>query len=100
MTRQELLSSSGYWEEKIQMDLCSEIQKYIDAEGITRAQLAERIGVTKSYISQVMSGNTDHRISKLVDLALSIGMVPLIHYKSLNSVLVEDEGKTVPADAQ
>ena len=100
MTRKDLLSSPGYWEEKVQNDLCNEIQNYLDKEGLSRTQLAEKLNVTKSYISQVMNGNTDHRISKLIDLSLCIGRVPLIQYKSLNRVIYEDELNLCPAFKQ
>ena len=39
---------------------------------LNRSQLAKKLGVTKGYITQVLNGDFDHRISKLVDLSLAI----------------------------
>lgn len=91
MTRQELISSPGYWEEKIHADLFHQINAYMEHHGLSRTDLAARLGVSRSYVTQVLNGYSDHRISKLVDLALHIGQVPLLQFRSLNRVLHEDQ---------
>lgn len=48
---------------------------------INRTELAKRLGVSKGYISQVLNGDFDHRISKLVELALFIGYYPHITFE-------------------
>lgn len=81
MTREELITSREYWITKIQLDLFSQLKSYMHANNLSQSQLAEQLGVTKGYISQVLNGDFDHRISKLVDLALAIGYVPVITYE-------------------
>ena len=58
--------------------------------GINRTQLAEKLGVTKGYVTQVLNGDFDHKISKLVELSLAIGLVPNLTFKPLEQVLEED----------
>ncbi len=48
----------------------------MESENINRTQLAERLGVSKGYVSQLLNGDFDHRLSKLVELALAFGYVP------------------------
>ncbi len=58
---------------------------------MNRSELAKKLGVTKGYISQVLNGDSDHRISKMVELSLAIGVVPDIRFKNLEEYLKTDE---------
>ena len=60
------------------------------SNGLNRTQLAEKLGVSKGYVSQIMNGDSDHRLSKLVELSLAIGLVPNLNFEELSSVLKED----------
>ena len=90
ITRQELLSSKEYWLATIQLDLYAQLEEYMKSNNITRTQLAEKLGVTKGYVTQVLNGDFDHKISKLVELSLVIGLVPVVAFKPLEQVLEED----------
>lgn len=89
MTRDELLTSREYWIAKIQLDLFSQLDKYMVENTISRTQLAEKLGVTKGYVSQILNGDFDHKISKLVDLALAMGKVPKITYVDITQYTEE-----------
>lgn len=91
MTRNELVSSREYWISKIQLDLFNQIENYMTQHQLSRTQLAEKLGVTKGYVSQILNGDFDHKISKLVELALAIGLVPMVQYKPLKEVLFENK---------
>ena len=91
MTRTELVSSNGYWIAKIQLDLYEQLEAYLQENNMSRTQLAEKLGVTKGYVSQVLNGDFDHKISKLVELSLAIGLVPTIRYEPLDAVLEADK---------
>jgi transcriptional regulator with XRE-family HTH domain len=90
MTRKKLLSSPEYWILEIQMQLYKIINDFMENNNINRTQLADKLGVTKGYISQILNGDFDHRISKLVELALSVGKVPRIKFEDLEQVLIDD----------
>lgn len=87
MRREELLKSKEYWLTKIQIDLFNEVEKYIKENNMNRTQLAEKLGVSKGNISQVLNGDADHRLSKLVELSLAMGVVPHLSFQSLNSAI-------------
>ena len=90
MKRSDLLRSSEYWNEKIKIDLYQVVQAYKHENSLTLEAFATKLGVTKGYLSQVLTGNFDHKISKLVDLALACNMVPVIKYEPINQYLVDD----------
>lgn len=91
MTRAELLSSEGYWIATLQIDLYHRMEAYMKENNMTRTQLAEKLGVTKGYVSQILNGDFDHKISKLVELSLAIGLVPTISYKPVQDVIEADK---------
>ena len=45
----------------------------------------EYLGVSKGYVSQLMSMEYDHRLSKLVELSLAFGFTPEIDFKRIPS---------------
>ena len=95
ITYQELLATPEYWTTKIQLDLYTMLKNYIVTNHLTRAELASRLGVTKGYFSQVMNGDFDHRLSKLVELSLAVGMVPQVSYIPMDKVFAKETASAI-----
>lgn len=91
ITREELLTSKEYWTAKIQMDLFSEVEAYMAAHQMTRSQLAKYLGCTKGYISQLLSGDYDSRISKFVELSLAIGKIPEVSFTDIEQYVTSED---------
>jgi transcriptional regulator with XRE-family HTH domain len=90
MKREELLKSKEYWLSKIQIDLFNEMNRFMEEKGLNRTQLAELLGVSKGYVSQIMNGDSDHRLSKLVELSLAVGLAPTVTFDELDKVIYRD----------
>ena len=80
ITNDELLTTTEYWTTRIQLDLYSHLQAYMKRNGLNKTQLAQKLGVTKSYVTQILNGDFDHRISKLVELSLAVGLIPRMEF--------------------
>lgn len=94
MKRAELLSSREYWMSQIQNDLYEVIEEYMKEHQLTRTGLANQFNFSKGYITQLLNGDFDHKISKLVDLALAVGKVPVVHFVELERYIEDDlQGK-------
>lgn len=91
MERKELLKSKEYWLAEIQLNLFKLIENYKTTNNLNSTQLAEKLGVTKGYVSQILNGDFDHKISKLVELSLAFNKVPIIEYKDLERTIMEDK---------
>ncbi|MFT6000617.1 MAG: putative XRE-type DNA-binding protein [Neolewinella sp.] len=51
--------------------LVLEVEDYLKVKGISRTQFAEKLGVSKSYLSQLLNAKGgDHKLSRLVSIAL------------------------------
>lgn len=90
MERKEVLNSPEYWTAKTQVDLYSQAQKYMEKTGKNKSQLAEYLGVSKGYVSQLLNGDYDHRLSKFFELALAFGVVPQIDFIPIEDYVKED----------
>jgi transcriptional regulator with XRE-family HTH domain len=93
MTRQKLLRSSEYWFEEAQNELYRQVIEYKEQKGINQTQLAKELGVTKGYVSQILKGEFNYTLKKLIEICLAIGQVPRIEYTSISKV-IEDDAKT------
>ena len=89
MERKDVLKSPEYWTAKTQTELYNQAKKFMGELGWNRTQLADYLGVSKGYVSQLLNGDYDHRLSKFFELALSFGVVPQVKF-----VPVEDCIKT------
>lgn len=80
MTHEELVRTPEYWTAKIQIDLYNRVEQYLTDNNLNRTEFANKIGVTKGYVSQILNGEFDHRISNLAKLSLAIGCIPNITF--------------------
>jgi len=90
ITREELLQSPEYWFEEAQNELYRQVTEYMSREGLNQSQLAQKLAVSKGYISQILNGNFNYTLKKLIELSLAIGKIPRIRYQTIASVLEKD----------
>lgn len=91
--REELLRTEEYWFETLQNDIYRMVAEYIKKEGINQTQLAEKIGVSRSYISQIMNGNFNYTLKKMIGLSLALEKVPAFEFKNLEQYIQDDRQK-------
>ena len=87
MEREKLVRSKGYNVTKIQNELFRQLTEYLEVNNLTRTQFAKQLGVTKGYVSQILNGDFDYKLSKLVELSLAIGKVPEVNFISIQEVI-------------
>lgn len=91
MKREEVLKSPEYWTAKTQVELYNLAEKFMAETGRNKSQLAEYLGVSKGYVSQLLNGDYDHRMSKFFELALAFGIVPQIDFVPVEDYVKEDK---------
>lgn len=100
MTREELLRSSEYWTTKMQLELYARIEAYMSENKINRTELAKRLGVSKGYVTQILNGDYDHRLSKLVEISLKVNCIPIIVYEPIESVIDNNGSYKIKTEVQ
>lgn len=90
MGRKEILRSPSYWAAKIQLSLYEKALGFMEARGFNRSQLASHLGVSRGYVTQLLAGDYDHRLSKFVELSLAFGYIPKIDFVPIDDAIKED----------
>lgn len=90
-SREELIKSKAYWLVKIQSELYDNVEKYLEQNNLTKKDFADKLGVTKGYVSQVLNGDFDHKVSKLIELCLAINKVPEITFRDIDEYIAIDK---------
>lgn len=89
-TRRAILSRPTYWLTENRMDFMRAVEDYMNAHNLNRKQLAEHLNCSRSYVSQILNGDTNLSQEKLYEIALAIGKVPIVKYEDLDIVLQRD----------
>ena len=88
--REELVQTSEYWFETIQNEIFRQVATYLKDKNINQTQFAEQLGVSKGYVSQVMKGEFNYTLKKLIELSLAVGKAPIIDFKPLAEIIQAD----------
>ncbi len=80
MKREDLIKTQGYNITKIQNELFRQLNEFMKKNNMNRTLLAKHLGVSKGYVSQILNGNFNFKLSKLVELSLAMGMIPEINF--------------------
>lgn len=89
-TRADILKSQGYWMAMLQVGLYRQINTFMTTRHMNKTQLAEYLGYTKGYVSQLLNGDFDHKLSKLIELSLAMGKIPEITYQDIGEYIESD----------
>ncbi|MGC9329139.1 MAG: helix-turn-helix domain-containing protein [Candidatus Hinthialibacter sp.] len=86
----ELKSDPNYVLEGVILNLAEQIQEEMDKQGITRQDLAQKMGKSSSCISRALRGNQNLTLSTAVQIGLALGLKMNVSFSPLNH---SDENK-------
>ena len=66
-------SSPEYRAEVAMLDFTCELSRAMSAQGVSRAELARRIGTSPAYITKVLRGDANLTLASMVKLARAVG---------------------------
>ena len=93
LNREELVTKPEFWLESIQNEIFRQVTAYLKENNMTQNQFAEQLGVTKGYVSQVMKGEFNYTLKKLIELSLAVGKAPVINFLPLAEIISEESEK-------
>ena len=85
--REELLRSPIYWLTHLQIEIFNLLNTYMEENNLTREQVSEKLDVPPFYVSQILNGNFNFKLSKLVELSLLVGKAPMIQFEKIEQIL-------------
>ncbi|WP_017733394.1 helix-turn-helix domain-containing protein [Nafulsella turpanensis] len=94
ISREQLHQTPEYWLERIQNDIFCMVHQYMEEKQLNQSALAKELGVSKGYVSQIVNGNFNFSLSKLIELSLALGVAPKVKLEeSLQEYTIEQERK-------
>lgn len=79
--RKQILDRTGYWVEKVNLDLYDAIIRFMEANKMKRKDLAVYLGITKGRVSQLLNdGEINFSLEKVIDIAIKLGKYPSFEF--------------------
>lgn len=69
-------------------DFIEEFLALMEKEGVSRRELAERLGTSQAYVSKILNGNANFTLSSMTKLAHALGKLVRIHLAEQGTVTV------------
>jgi len=96
MGRKEIISEPAYWLASVQIKLFRLADKFMKDHNMNRKGLASHLGVTPGYVTQLLNGDYDHKLSHVAELSIALGYVPVVNFVPIEEMEVRDRnGGTV-----
>ena len=76
----ELFQTPEYWVDEFQNEIFRQVTNYMNSNDLNQSQLAESLGYSKGYISQILNGDCNFSIKKIVELSIKLGKAPILKY--------------------
>jgi transcriptional regulator with XRE-family HTH domain len=68
-------------QEDLIMQVLEDLSGILEAENISRVSLAQRLGKTKGFVSQILSGGRNLTLRTIADICWAIGYAPRLEVK-------------------
>ena len=94
-SKEELLKRPNYLLTKYQNEIYRQLVDYIQSNNLTQKDVAKRLGVSSAYISQILNGNFNFTLKKLIEIGLMVGKVPAVEFVDFNEFWRREKEGTV-----
>lgn len=91
--KKQLLQRPNYLLSKYQIEIFRQLENYRKDNHLTQKGLAKKLGVSTSYINQVLKGNFNFTLKKLIQLGIAINKIPSIEFLSVEDYWSRHEAK-------
>ncbi|MBL0744130.1 helix-turn-helix domain-containing protein [Chryseolinea lacunae] len=95
ISKSKLLKQPDYLLSKYQAELFRQLSQYMDNNSLTQKQVAAKLGVSTSYINQILKGNFNFTLKKLIELSLLMGKVPRLEFVNIKDYWATQKNKRV-----
>ncbi|MCY4372458.1 MAG: helix-turn-helix domain-containing protein [Spirochaetaceae bacterium] len=69
-------------QEELILDVTERLTEALDNAGITKGELAERLGKSPGFVSQVFGGGRNLTLRTVSDIAAALSLRPMLHFVS------------------
>ena len=76
-----------YQQEYLIMQVTEHICELMEQNGVSRSELADRLGTTKGYITQLLDGRANMTLRKLADVCMALGVAAELQTRELQATV-------------
>ena len=76
---EEARETSEYWAEAAIIEFTMDIGRLMDEQGVSRAELARRLGTSRAYVTKLLGGNANFTLETMAKVALALGSAVHVH---------------------
>jgi antitoxin component HigA of HigAB toxin-antitoxin module len=69
----EAEASPDYWNAVAAHEFVRELERRLEEQGVSRAELARRLGTSKAYVTKVLSADANFTLATMTRLAAAVG---------------------------
>ena len=72
-------TSPDYWHEGAITEFTLDLERRMEEQDISRAELARRMGTSRAYITRLLGGNANFTLMTMVKLSMAVGGALHLH---------------------
>jgi transcriptional regulator with XRE-family HTH domain len=76
---EEARKSVGYWTELPIIEFTEDICRLMDEQGVSRAELARRLGTSRAYVTKLLGGDANFTLQTMTRVAMALGGAIHVH---------------------
>lgn len=80
LTHEELLEHPNYLLTTYQLEIYNQLSAYMKANNLQKQDIAEKLNVSRPYVSQILNGDFNFTLKKLIQLGLMMNKVPYLEF--------------------
>jgi len=92
-----------YWTERASLEFTEELTRWMEQQGLSRKDLAEKIGSSQAYITKILKGNVNFTLASMVKLTRALGAelrIELGQVKDAAEAELDKEDREEPQEAR
>jgi plasmid maintenance system antidote protein VapI len=75
----EARQSPDYWVEVPIIEFTQEVSGLMEKQGVSRAELARRLGSSRAYVTKLLDGNANFTLYTMTKVAMALGAAVHVH---------------------
>lgn len=91
LSKKELLSTPNYLLTKYQNEIFRQLVMFMESHNLTQRDVAKKLGVSASYISQILNGNFNFTLKKLIELGLMMDKIPNLEFVTFDEFWLKEK---------
>jgi transcriptional regulator with XRE-family HTH domain len=88
----EARKSVDYWAEMPIIEFTEDICRLMDEQGVSRAELARRLGTSRAYITKLLGGDANFTLQTMTKISMALGAAVHVHVAPQGTTVRWQEG--------